>query len=105
MSTSDLVTDTMVETATRANYDAMTYSGAWDELDSDLQESGGERGAMRDALEEVAPLIAAKALQDAARELRLGVGISALRITGEHAEEIARLALLARACRIKRGES
>lgn len=56
---SDLITDAMVETATRANYDAMTSPGAWDELDSDLQESGGERAAMREALEDVAPLIAA----------------------------------------------
>ena len=55
----------------------------------------------RAVLEAAAPLIAAKALRDAAKELHLGVGISALRITGEHAEEIARLALLAIADRIE----
>lgn len=61
---SDLITDEMVETATRANYDAMTWPGAWDELDSDLQEGGGERAAMREALEAAAPLIAAKAWEE-----------------------------------------
>ena len=59
-----MITDAMVETATRANYDAMTWPGAWAELDSDLQESGGERAAMREALEAVAPLIAAKAWEE-----------------------------------------
>ena len=95
---SDLITDEMVETAA-----ATLYGERWDDVDESTRID--YRTVAAEMLTAAAPIIAAKALQDAARKLRLGVGLPALRITGEHAEEIARLALLARADRIARGES
>lgn len=98
----ELVTDDLIELHAEAICNA-TGGPQWDELST--RQAGIMRAEARAALAVVAPLIAAKALRDAAKELHIGVGISALRITGEHAEEIARLAILARAERFKRGES
>lgn len=60
---SDLITDAMVETAAQIMWDT-PGPGNWDELPEVGRDL--ERQAMRAALEAVAPLIAAKALRDAA---------------------------------------
>lgn len=100
---SELVTDAMVEASARAEWAHEWPIRPWEKVPDDL--ANHYRDCSRNALEVVAPLIAAKVLRDAAKELHLGVGISALRITGEHAEEIARLAILAIAERFERAES
>lgn len=98
---SDLITDAMVETATRANYDAATWPGAWAALDSLLQEGGGERAAMREALEAVAPLIAAKALRDEAETYTVTI----LDALGYKVRAVFTEDLMARADAIERGGS
>ena len=99
----EYITDEMIDLAARTEWMHEWPNRPWEKVPDDLADH--YRDCSRLALETAAPLIAAKALRDAAKELHLGVGISALRITGEHAEEIARLALLAIADRIKRDES
>ena len=60
----ECVTDAMVETAAQIMWDTETGPGNWDELPEDGRDL--ECQAMRAALEAAAPLIAAKALRDAA---------------------------------------
>ena len=80
----ELVTDDLIELHAEAICNA-TGGPQWDELST--RQAGIMRAEARAALAVVAPLIAAKALRDAAKELHIGVGISA------------------RAERFKRGES
>lgn len=98
---SDLVTDAMLEAAAKADHATYDAEPDWDRIDERIREVWRE-GA-RAALEAVAPLIAAKALRDAADELRrLDDG----RTGGYYAagrDIIQRLT--ARAERIERGES
>ena len=65
---SELVTDAMVEAAARAEWTHEWPIRPWEQVPDDLADH--YRDCSRHALEAVAPLIAAKALQDAADELR-----------------------------------
>lgn len=98
---SDLITDAMVEAAARTEWTHERHIRPWEKAPDDL--AGHCRGCSRAALEAAAPAIAAKALRDAADELRrLDDGR-----TGGYYEAgrgiIQRLA--ARADRIERAES
>ena len=87
---SELVTDAMVEMAAKADHATYDAEADWDRIDERTREVWRE-GA-RAALEAVAPLIAAKALRDAAEMLRPHCPTSAQDLN-------------TRAGRIERGES
>ena len=65
---SDLITDAMVEAAARTEWTHERHIRPWEKAPDDL--AGHCRGCSRNALEAVAPLIAATALRDAAEMLR-----------------------------------